>query len=207
MLLFAISISNVRLVLIRREEVRVGCGFLSTLRMSPIVTTMGSSRKMSTYLGDRDRIMFVLCKSVYAVPRVISGMGTTKGLTMMRLSLVRKLTSGGVTTSFVGGCARTSNMVSAGPAVVRQTGRLKVLAVLHMFLVSSVTCRGIGARMATTGPSIMRILPKVVPGIVKGVYGSLPMPIVTKKVVQRGRSMVTLLGTKMADMSSAGPRV
>lgn len=151
---------------------------MELLETSPIIAAVKNTDGLKRCLESECQVVFVLYANLCDITRIVKELKSAGKTVMVHVDLVQGLSAKEVVVDFIKNNTQADGIVSTKPLLIKRAIELGMYGILRTFIIDSMALSTIKKQIDTYHPSIVEIMPGIMPSVLKEVREYTNIPII-----------------------------
>lgn len=151
---------------------------MDLLETSPIIAAVKNTDGLKRCLESECQVVFVLYANLCDIARIVRELKAAGKIVMVHVDLVQGLSAKEVVVDFIKNNTEADGVVSTKPQLIKRAIELGMYGILRTFIIDSMALSTIKKQIDTYHPSVVEIMPGIMPSVLEDVRGYTDIPII-----------------------------
>lgn len=159
----------------------------------PTLPAVKNRQQLERALKTDNDVIFLLFGDLLSIAELTECVHRAGKHAIVHLDLIGGLGSREVAVDFIARTTKADGIISTKPSLIRRAKELGLFTVLRVFLIDSMALDNLGHAFEQVVPDTLEILPGLMPGIIRRLTATVPVPIIAGGLISEKSHIVSAL--------------
>ena len=170
---------------------------------SPIIAAVKDDAGLVKALDSDCRVIFLLYGTILSVEKLVQQVHDRDKLCFVHIDLIEGLSNRDIAVDGLNKLSRPDGIISTRAPMIRRAQQLGLVAIQRVFILDSLSLKGLLSQIDSCHPDFIEVLPGVIPAVIKEITETIKTPLIAGGLIRSKQEVIQAFQSGVVGVSTS----